>query len=825
MKKIIVLLILAVSQLLASVNAQTTSKTEVVTVDGQQYILYQVKAGETIFSICKHFQIEQKELVSANPQLIFGMKQGDTLKIPVPELPSSNDDNSVTTITQRKDDRFLYHVVKKSETIYSISRDYGVSIQNLYRFNPEAEGELLENEIIRIPNNVNEEKLDGFLREDDAFYYHKIQPKENAYSLSRRYHASVSSIFKYNPVLEDNFEIGRIVRIPRFEDKVEAESVDESGEFFWHRVESGDTFYAYQRRFGVSKELLIELNPVLNEGLLAGLEIRIPSTKIKKVEVIPVDPDRFIEHIVEKGETLYSLSKTYQVKILELKEWNPELKVRGLIAGETIYIQKPQTEPEMVSEVIPSTDTPQVTEENIDNTNEQEELPALIFNVVETEDPVCKNEFERIEDDTFRISMFLPLFFDKNDTFNLEKKSDKEIAYLDSMKYVDPLFLEKYFRIETDTLGEIIDTILVDSLKVKEFRALYPPSRTFFPFYQGALLAIDSMQKAGLNIRLDLYDSQFSKSVVDSILYTHDFINSDLIVGPMNVKAQEAVSAFSAKNEIPMVSPIYQDDDFTLKNPFYFQVRPTKDYLLRKTAEYIGDEYYNKNFVVMTLGSYTKLKEGDLVNLIREKFFSKGLLEQRDEINFTEVDFTEGENMGYWQVKKTLKPNVENVIFIPTTDDRKVREPLLSIAINSLSVLAEDFDITLIGVSDYPQFRSIETAYFHKLNLHYLASTYIDYGNPDVCDFIGKYRSNFNNEPDRMSFMGYDIVAYFSSAYMNLGKQFTECVSSYHTPLLQNDFNFQRVNDLSGYMNHTLFIMNYSADFEVKKITTVTEGF
>ncbi|MDA3928601.1 MAG: LysM peptidoglycan-binding domain-containing protein [Prolixibacteraceae bacterium] len=819
MKYIGLLFFLLYFQSFCGIYAQNVTSAEVVTVDGKTFLLHEVVQGETLTSICKKYSVLQKEVVGANPQLIFGLKQGDTLKIPFRFEEKRTELKVDKTIDNTE---FTYHLVKKSETIYSISRQYAIPIQSIYKYNPEAENEVLENEIIRIPKKISNVKVDGLLREDADFYFHKIQPKENLYSLARRYNSKVSSIVKYNPQTESNFEIGLIVRIPKFQEEEDEVDTIENDQYFMHRIEAGETFYSYQRRFGVSRDQLIILNPVLNDGLLAGLSIKVPTSKIKKIEVIPVDANQFNEHIVNSGETLYSLSKEYNVTVLAIKELNPELELRGLVAGETILFAKQNLIEETIGEEIN-----EISETEIIN-EISPVLPEVYFKIEESEEPECRKTFSEIEDDTFRISMFLPLFYDKNDTFNLIRKSDDEIAYLDSMKYIDQDLFEKYFRIETDTLGTVLDTVLVDSLEVKPTRSLFSFSSyktsDFINFYEGFLLAIDSMQKAGMNIRLDLYDSENNQQTIDTILYTNDFINSNLIVGPANVSLQQSVSHFSAKNQIPMVSPFSSNDILVASNPYYFQVNPSKEYALRKTSGFIGDAYYDKNFIIMTLDKYTKHEEAELVDLVRDKFFSSGVYNNLDEILFTEVDFNASGSLGYWQVKKVLKPTIENVIFIPTTYNRKEREAMLSRAINGLNVLSENFDITLIGMSDYPRFKSINTEYFHRLKLHYLTPYHVDYSNSDVNEFIASYREAFYSEPDLMSFRGYDIATFFLHAYNNLGDGFAECIEGFSTNLLQSEFNFQKVDEFGGYMNHSLFIMNYDVDYKIKVVSKITEG-
>lgn len=805
----------------ARVYGQTGQSPDVVSIDGKQYILHQVEKGETIFSLCEKYNIEQKELVGANPQLIFGLKEADSIKIPYRQLADGEmADGSEAVVSKSPEGNFKYYVVKKGETVYSLSKQFNLPIESIYRYNPEAKNELLENEIIRIPLKGEEENVDGLIREDGSYFYHQVQAGETIYSLSKRYNKPISHILQLNPFAEDALEIGAVLRIEKDlkADKAQEKELGEEGAaYFIHRVESGDTFFSYKRRFGVTEEQLVKLNPQLSDGLLAGLKIKIPTSETAKVNIKPVDSEQFIQHKVMPGENLYRLSQKYELDVFTIKEFNPELKNRGLKADEVIYIPKKIKAKHVEDEKVEVVDSLSWIEP---------ELPKVQFDVQPDSFYVDTEDFTILDDDTFRVSMFLPLFYEQNIENNLELRSEDELAKLDSLKNIDAEILSKYFEVKYNPETYRTDTILVDSMVVKEYRSLLTHSKYFINFYQGFLMGIDSMQKAGLNVRLDVYDSRFDINVVDSILLNNDFINADLIVGPVDVSLQKHVSEFSAKNQIPMVSPFSSNHLFLEDNPFYYQVNPSKEYILRKTSDFIGDVFYDKNFIVMTLGDVETLSETDLVDKVREKLFTSGVYYNKvGEVLFTQVDFVEGGHLGYWQVKETLKPDMENVIFIPATENREVREALLSRAINSLYVLSEEFDITLVGVSDYPNFKSINTEYFHKLKLHYLTPRYVNYSSPGVNRFIADYRSNYYDEPDEYSFRGFDVAVYFSGAYARLGSNFTDKIDTYHARLLQGDYNFQRVSEFGGFMNHTVYVMNFTPAFDVKMLARVSEGY
>ncbi|MBN2262002.1 MAG: LysM peptidoglycan-binding domain-containing protein [Prolixibacteraceae bacterium] len=806
-------------QLVSPVFGQQNRSVNEARVEGQKYILHKVEKGETIYSISNIYNIEQKDLVAANSQLIFGLKEGDSLKIPKHDASALANNDQTSSVV---DVKFIFHRVKTGETVYSISKQYGVGVDAIYRFNPESRNELLENEILRIPDQKVLVKADGLLREDDNYFYHNVQPGETIYALSRRYETTVNNILAANPNIEETLKTGELVKVPKKTSaKNETDEAIASGEYFFHTVESGDTFFSFKRRFGIDKNELIALNPQLNDGLNVGLVLKIPSKNIPNIEVIPFNDNDFNKHKVKGGETLFGISQYYNVGIIDIKEVNPELKNRGLIAGEELLIPK---KIETEKEVGYKEDKDLQKEEQKTLSENINRLPEVLFETKSERPDFDVLPLKPFSSDTFNITMFLPLFFDLNEQYNLERKSNKELKRLDSLKHTDPYVLGKYFEIISNENGMAADTVLVDSMQVRKNRSLFPNSRYFVSYYQGFLLGLDSMQRAGAKVRLNLFDDQYNAQVVDSLLMHTDLLNSNLIIGPIDVRLQERISAFSAKNQIPLVSPLSSNSTLLNENPFYVQANPSKSYILKKTSDFISDAFFDKNIVVMTLGNEETLNEINLAKMLRDKLYSSSVYHNLGEVRYTQIDFTEGGHLGYWQLKRTLKPDIKNIIFIPATENRSEREALLSRAINSLYVLSEEFDITLVGLNDYPMFKSINTEYFHRLNMHYLTSYNIDYNSALVADFVGQYRNEFKTDPDFYSFCAYDIALYFMGAFQQFGKYYIDNIKDYSPNLTQSNFNFQRVDELSGFMNHALYIMNFSPTYTIDMIGKVNEG-
>ncbi|GGH72747.1 hypothetical protein GCM10011318_17030 [Phaeocystidibacter marisrubri] len=108
-----------------------------------------------------------------------------------------------------------------------------------------------------------------------------------------------------------------------------------------HHVESGETLYGISKSYHVSIEALVEANPVLREGLKEGQDLIIPSADLSTQNrpVEKVDTLRFDYYVVEPKQTLYSLSRLWEIPIERIVELNPSLE-NGLKVGQRLALPK-----------------------------------------------------------------------------------------------------------------------------------------------------------------------------------------------------------------------------------------------------------------------------------------------------------------------------------------------------------------------------------------------------------------------------------------------------------------------------------------------------
>lgn len=176
----------------------------------------------------------------------------------------------------------------------------------------------------------------------EKFITHEVQAGETMWAISQRYNTNVVAITKNNPGAKSKLSIGQVLLIPydrtTKKELKNAPPVIESGDVL-HTVKKGETLFSLYKRYNVEVNDLVEANPALNNGLKVGMVVRIPKEKVKLPEAqmeVAVD-DGSVAHQVIQGETVYGISKKYDITSEELLAANGGLP-EGLKAGAFVVI-------------------------------------------------------------------------------------------------------------------------------------------------------------------------------------------------------------------------------------------------------------------------------------------------------------------------------------------------------------------------------------------------------------------------------------------------------------------------------------------------------
>jgi LysM repeat protein len=188
--------------------------------------------------------------------------------------------------------------------------------------------------------NYPKKEIDG-----KDYYLYYVEPGNTLFAISKMFAVKVDDLIEANPKAEEGLEIGMELRVPvKAVDKRTARKsdIDVEGDEILHTVQKKETLFSIARDYGVNPNDLMELNPEQAKTLSTGAVIRIPATGSDNVAQNYLEParnDSFIVHRVKSGETLYSLSKSYEISQDSLLAANERLE-EGLKVDQFIIIPK-----------------------------------------------------------------------------------------------------------------------------------------------------------------------------------------------------------------------------------------------------------------------------------------------------------------------------------------------------------------------------------------------------------------------------------------------------------------------------------------------------
>lgn len=211
----ILLMFLAIGLQTAAQVVVERSKDKAI-ISGTAYYMHQVKKGETAYSISRAYGISVEELTRENPPALYGINEGQLLRIPVREdIPETRPDDDIRTQSQRDESLYIYHTLKPGETVYALSRLYGVSENDIISANPGIDiTELPVGAEIAVPRREFKTASNEFQevqRKDRLF--HKVVRGESLSSIAEQYGVTLRELRRENRDIRFP-QVGDYLRIP-----------------------------------------------------------------------------------------------------------------------------------------------------------------------------------------------------------------------------------------------------------------------------------------------------------------------------------------------------------------------------------------------------------------------------------------------------------------------------------------------------------------------------------------------------------------------------------------------------------------------------------
>lgn len=738
--KLLALMILACQLFVSEANGashlriQEGTEQHLIELNGKFYQVHTVARGESLYGISKRYGVSLGELAVCNPDVYYGIKVGQKLLIPT-QKPSR----------ERSDTGFSLHMVQEGETLYSIARQYGVTVAALRSYNGLTSDGLTKDSILRIPvAHGGEQSASG-----GGEALHVVQEGETLYSIARQHGVAVDALRNYNGLTSDELTIKGVLRIPAVESS--EQTVVKGTAEVWHAVRSGETLHSLAKRYGSSVDLIKQKNALTSDALSVGQVLCIPlSGSIEAKDSCEA------RHVVQRGESLYHIAKSYGVPLMRLARANPAAIERGLQAGDELCI------PRLASAEAPSsTAEPQLGAGNINRSD----LRSLF------EPPrICDSIAGYPKGRTLRCALLLP--------FCLESVSK------DSLKVS--------VAVKNAIAGD---------------RAVSFDDR-FLPFYQGALLALEQFKRSGYKVALNVFDTRNSAERVRRIVASDTLSGADIIIGPVFPQNVAIVSEYAASRRITMVSPLSGVTPSFELNPFLFQTNPSYRTQLRQIANSI-ELSDSTNVLLVREDAGKEESVGQTLHLMLEGRIASLPDGSAARYSVMDCSLAEVSKMTSRQIAAQLLPDRRNIVILASSS-----EPLVNALLGQLAgvTLLKKFRIEVYGMPQWLKMDKLDFGHLLSLNTRVFSPYYVDYEDSRVCNFVSQYRETYLEEPSQYSFQGYDVVVYFLRALFKFGIDFRYCIDWVEDWQLQNVFRFRQSQDFGTYENEGMFVLRFDKE-------------
>ena len=598
----------------------------------------------------------------------------------------------------------------------------------------------------------------------------------------------------------------------------------QTNNYFLHTVTKGQGLYSISRMYGVTEADIINLNPGSDVVIKAGQQLRIPQIKKSAAEAnVPqaqVEGQRF--HTIKAGETLYRLTVIYGLTAREICNANPGLSAENFKEGQVIIIpenkpitpvitQPKATEPAPIA-VAPTTPT---KEEKTNNCRKEHVVKrreniyriSRMYGISELELVNANPELRERKMKTGEV-LCIPYTkeeLEKRQAETPKHKEEEEIPVDLVVPTDEELFAKSKLipeDIEQIKAAIILPLMLGDSITSEQMKMV--------EFYEGVLLALDSLKKQGVSVDLHIYDSGNKLTSIAPILNKPEMRGMNLIIGPVHDTHIKEAAAFADTTGIRLVVPFARQIDEVFTNPYIYQVNTPQSYFYSEVYDHFFMQFPHPNVI------FFESPEEDDDELIGG---FKRELSYRD-VPYTVLPADTATNKD--SIMAHLDIDRENILMMTSEKSGSLNNMIPVFQLLVRDTASTKFDTHLFGYPQYQVYTNNHLASFYEIDTYFYSSFYTNNLLPEAKAFHQKYRRTYSkeivNRYPKYAILGFDIAYYFLKAMHLYGTDIDSRLHEMKYVPLQTGFKFERVNNWGGFINRKVFFVHFSKDYELQTI-------
>ncbi|OIQ37051.1 MAG: hypothetical protein BM563_09445 [Bacteroidetes bacterium MedPE-SWsnd-G1] len=546
-------------------------------------------------------------------------------------------------------------------------------------------------------------------------------------------------------------------------------SFSQQKKYISYTVKAGETMKSIAKDNNMKQKDLLRLNPDVAKKPKANTVIIIPNRAF--VEGV-ADSEGL--HTVQRKETLFSIAQKYGVTVEAIKKVN-NLTGDYLSTGRIIRIPDASEVEEMV------------VEEEID--------PNAIMHLVVKDDTVYNitKKYSITEEELYGMNPALEDGLKLGMNLKVgEKEDERELEELN-------LFVDEVTNKPLNVLLMLPYKLKSFDFEDEEFEWDNRLLNIVTDFHSGTLIAVDSLRAQGMNVSLDVVDTENSAGKVSTIANSYDFDEVDAIVGPLFMNKAKQVS--KTLNDVPVIAPIYSKSQASVSDNNLIKVAPNKELLEAKIEEHLVDTYTNEKVIIVgDNSSATAIR----INRVKE------LLSTHDSIGEITVIKPIGGYIAkdrFIEVIDTIQK--KNWVILLSEDNIVTND-----AVNNLGTLPlENREIQMFAPQKGNNYKDVMNEHLARLNFTYASTEFNNVTSSAYANFQGMYRKKYHVRPSDYAKRGFDVM-YDTLLRLSIGEDFNEGATLGVSERVLTKFDYKK-RLFGSTENKGIYLLQYQSDLSL----------
>ncbi len=284
---------------------------------------------------------------------------------------------------------------------------------------------------------------------------------------------------------------------------------------------------------------------------------------------------------------------------------------------------------------------------------------------------------------------------------------------------------------------------------------------TGLDFYNGVMLAVDSLNAERMNVDVWIYDTKKKDASIKEILQGMKVLNFSLIVASLTSgDEQKAVSDFSFANNIPVISVTYPNDAGVISNPYFIMLNSTLKTHVDGIYKYVQQNYASSKpvFITRTGGLEDKIKSDFKANDTAKNKLRYSMVQLNNDVYFDNI-------------KPYLDSTRQNLVICGSLNS--------SFAQSLIDALGDNpsYSVTVIGMPNWDGFSRLYKKEYPNVDIVYSTPFLYRTSTDRVQKLSSAYRSKFNARPSDLVFKGFEAMYRYTHLAANYTNEFIGHVS------------------------------------------------